>query len=56
MKIRSATAELLQADERTDRLTDRRTDMTKLVVAFRNIPNAPKHMQGMQMILSYFVE
>jgi len=32
MKIRPVEAELLIADERTDR----RTDMTKLIVSFRN--------------------
>jgi hypothetical protein len=34
MKIRSVGAELFHAD--------RRTDMTKLIVAFRNFANAPK--------------
>jgi hypothetical protein len=34
MKIRPAEAELFHAD--------RRTDMTKLIVAFRNFANAPK--------------
>jgi len=34
MKIRSVRAELFQAD--------RRTDMTKLIVAFHNFANAPK--------------
>jgi hypothetical protein len=34
MKIRSVGAELFHAN--------RRTDMTKLIVAFRNIPNALK--------------
>jgi len=39
MKIRPVGAELLQAD----RQTDGRTDMTKLLVAFRNFANAPKN-------------
>jgi hypothetical protein len=34
MKIRPVGAELFNAD--------RRTDMTKLIVAFRNFANAPK--------------
>jgi hypothetical protein len=29
-------------DRQTDRQTDGRTDMTKLIVAFRNFANAPK--------------
>jgi len=39
MKIHSVGAELFYAE---DGQTDRRTDMTKLVVAFRNFSNAPK--------------
>jgi len=35
MKIRLMGNELLHVD--------RRTDMTKLIVASRNFPNAPKH-------------
>jgi hypothetical protein len=46
MKILSGGAELFYADEQTegwtDRETDRQTDMTKLIVAFRNFANAPK--------------
>ena len=38
MKIRPVGAELFHADEQTDG----QTDMTKLVVAFRNVANAPK--------------
>jgi len=38
MKIRPVGAELFLAGERTDR----RTDMTKLRVAFRSFANAPK--------------
>jgi len=37
MKIRRVGAQLLHTDGRTDR----RTDMTKLTVAFRNFANAP---------------
>jgi hypothetical protein len=38
MKIRSVGAKLFHADGQTDR----QTDMTKLIVAFRNFANAPK--------------
>jgi len=38
MKIRPVGAEPFHEDERTDR----RTDMTKLTVAFRNFANEPK--------------
>ena len=41
MKIRPVGAELFHAD-RTDRRTDGRRDMTKLIVAFRNFANALK--------------
>jgi hypothetical protein len=59
MKSRPVWAELLRADGQTDRQADRQTDrrtdgwtdrqadrqtyMTKLMVAFRNFANAPKH-------------
>ena len=39
MKIRPVGAELFHADGRTDK----RTDMTKLTVAFRNFSNAPEN-------------
>ena len=39
MKLRPLGAELFHADRRTDI----RTDMTKLIVAFRNFANAPKN-------------
>jgi hypothetical protein len=39
MKIRPVGAELFHADIQTDR----RTDMAKLIVAFRNFANAPKN-------------
>jgi hypothetical protein len=41
MKIRPEGAELLHAEGRSDG----QTDMTKLVVAFRNFVNAPKNEQ-----------
>jgi hypothetical protein len=37
-KVRPVGAELFYADKRVDR----QTDMTKLIVAFRNFFNAPK--------------
>ena len=39
MKIRPVGAELFHADRRTDG----QTDMTKIIVAFRNFANAPKN-------------
>jgi hypothetical protein len=39
MKIRRVRAELFHVDRRTDG----RTDMTKLIVAFRYFANAPKN-------------
>jgi hypothetical protein len=38
MKIRPVGAELFRADGQTDR----QTDMTKRIVAFRNFANAPE--------------
>ena len=40
MKIRPVGAELFHADRRTDG----QTDMTKLIVAFRNFANASKNV------------
>ena len=42
MKIRPVGAELYHADGRIDIGTDRQTDVTKLLVAFRNSANASK--------------
>jgi len=42
MKIRPVGAESLHVGERTDRETDKRTETTKLIIAFRNFANAPK--------------
>jgi len=39
MKIRSVGADLIHADGQTDR----QTDMTKLMVAFRNYARSPKN-------------
>ena len=41
MKIRLMGAELFHADGRTQ--TDRQTDTTRLIVAFRTFANAPKN-------------
>jgi Fe-S-cluster formation regulator IscX/YfhJ len=41
MKLRSVGDELFHVDGRIDRQTDRQTDMTKVIVAFRNFVNAP---------------
>jgi len=40
MKIRQVGAELFHVDERTDE----QTDITKLIVAFRNFTNAPQYI------------
>jgi hypothetical protein len=40
MEIRPVGAELSHADRRTDGLTD----VTKLIVVFRNFTNAPKNV------------
>jgi len=47
MKIRSVGGELFL----TDRRMDGRTDMTKLVVAFRNFANAP--IKGTRSFIVY---
>jgi hypothetical protein len=47
MKIRPVEAELLDAGSRG---TDRRTDMKKLTVAFRNFAKAPKDLQTRNLI------
>jgi hypothetical protein len=44
MKIRPVGAKLLHAELRTDG----RTDMTKLIVAFRYFPKASKHIYSMK--------
>jgi hypothetical protein len=42
MKISPVGAELFHADGRMDERAGRQTDMTKLIVAFRNFAKAPK--------------
>ena len=43
IKVRPEEDKLFHADERTDGRTKRRTDATKLTVAFRNFANSPKN-------------
>jgi len=45
MKIHPVGTEFFHADGRSDRETYRRTDMTRLIVAFRNFADAPKICQ-----------
>ena len=45
MKIRPVVAGLSNADRWTGEHTDRRTDMTKLIVAFRNFAIARKNLE-----------
>jgi hypothetical protein len=42
MNIRPGGAEVFQSDGQTDKQKDGRTDMTNLIVAFRNFAKAPK--------------
>jgi len=41
MKIRPVEAELFHLDGRTDGRTDGQKVMTKLIIAYRNLVNAP---------------
>jgi hypothetical protein len=43
MKIRSVGAELFHAGVRADGRTGRRTDMAKVIVAFRNFAKVPNN-------------
>jgi hypothetical protein len=52
MKIRRVGAELFHADQRTDR----QTDMTKVIVAFRNFANALKNDNKAQDMGPSFVD
>jgi hypothetical protein len=47
MKIRPVGSKLLHADE----MTDGKTDMMKLTVAFRNFVNAPKSSSNITMLM-----
>jgi hypothetical protein len=51
MKIRPVVAELLHADRRAGGRADGQTDMTKVIVAFRNSANASKKDGVRQRIL-----
>jgi hypothetical protein len=43
MKIQPVRSKQLHADRYMDGRTDRQTDMTKLIFAFRNFANESKH-------------
>jgi hypothetical protein len=43
MTNRPVETDLFHTDRRSDRQIDRRTDMTKLIVDFRNFANTPKN-------------
>jgi len=43
MKIRPVGVELSHADRQIGRQADRQTDMTKLIDAFGDFPNAPSN-------------
>ena len=43
MSIRSLGVELFHVDGRMKRQTDRQTDISKLIVSFSNLANAPKN-------------
>jgi len=45
MKIPPVETELFHAARRVNGQTDGQTDMTKVIVAFRNFANAPKRLQ-----------
>jgi len=47
MKIRPVRAELFHVD----RKTDRQTDMTKLIVAFRKSANSPRNANTFRKVL-----
>jgi hypothetical protein len=48
MKILPVEAEVFHADRRTDGKKDGRTNVTKLIVAFRNVANASSLCMVMQ--------
>jgi hypothetical protein len=43
-------AELFHGYERKDRQTDRRTNMTKLIVAFRYLANVPRNRTLLELV------
>ena len=50
MKIYPVGAQLLRAGVQTDRRMEGRTDMTKLIISFRNFANAPKNGSFSDMV------
>jgi len=42
IKIPTVVSELFHSERRTDRQTEKRTDISKIIVAFRNTANAIK--------------
>jgi hypothetical protein len=54
MKIRPFGAELLHGGGRTIRRTDRQTDMTKLIVAIRNLGKALKNSKELRVQVNHF--
>ena len=56
MKIRPVGAELLHTDRQTYRRKDGQTDITKLIVAFRNSANAPKILKIQNEVYICFYE
>ena len=55
MKIRPMGAELLHAHRRTAGETEGQTDITKLIVTFRNFAYSPKNPRLFPAELQYFV-
>jgi len=49
MKIRPVGVEMFYADGWTERLTDGERNMTKLIVAFRNVAKTPKLCGNMRV-------
>jgi hypothetical protein len=49
MNVRPVGAELFHAGGRTDGWVDGQTDMTKLIVAFRNFANRPKEPLNLKL-------
>ena len=55
MKIRPVGAELLHADRRKAGETEGQTDMTNLIVTFRNFAYSPKSPRLFPVELQYFI-
>jgi hypothetical protein len=54
IQILPVGAEVLRADRRRDRQTNRETDMTKLIVAFRSLANPPKNVELLAYCVIFF--